>query len=160
MLCVTAAVIMLCSCFFLSGCSLIRSLFGYVEFTRAQITLEVGESYDLDDIVTSNGKYDLRSSSPNIASLNGSVLTANKAGKARITATSGENFASLFVTVTEHVPDSLEITTQDDLIQTVGATSAVLLYAETTGSLDNKKVSWYVNDEPQGEAYPEEPFEL
>ncbi len=160
MLCVTAAVIMLCSCFFLSGCSLIRSLFGYVEFTRAQITLEVGESYDLDDIVTSNGKYDLRSSSPNIASLNGSVLTANKAGKARITATSGENTASLFVTVTEHVPDSLEITTQDDLIQTIGATSAVLLYAETTGSLDNKKVSWYVNDEPQGEAYPEEPFEL
>lgn len=157
---VAVAAIMLCSCFLLTGCNLIRRLFGYVEFTRSQITLEVGDSYDLDGIVSSNGSYNLRSSSPNIASLNGSVVTANKAGKARITATSGESTAVLAVTVTEYVPDSLEIQTQSELIQTVGETSTVVLYAATTGSLDNEKVSWYVNDEPQGEAYPEEPFEL
>ncbi len=146
---ITAAVLAL-SVFFLGGCTLFTDLFGShdVEFTRSTLTMYVGDSYDLDDIIdTDASSYTVSVSPTSIASVNGSTLTARKAGTAEVTVkTSGLNYDTLKLTVKAKSEDSLSFSVTGELVQGVGYMSEVVFTPKATGSA-TAGIDWYVNGE-------------
>ena len=158
---ITAIVMTLGSCLALSGCTFLRGLFGEVEFTRSQLTLEVGETFDLSSIVSaSSNNYSLSSSSPSVASVSGKTLAANAEGTARVTAKLGTYTSTLAVTVTEREDDALSLDYEGELVQTSGATSTVVFTARPRGTLRSKLMTWYVNGVEKAEQVPEYPYSV
>lgn len=146
---ILAVAIMLVPSFSLFGCSLFfRGLTDAADFTRKSLTVTVGDSYDLSDIIESNtSDYTLTSSDSEIAEISGNILTALKAGKAVIKAKTSSHTSELKVTVTEGEQDSLTIETTGELIQTLGSVSEVSFKPIATGNVANRNIDWYVDGE-------------
>lgn len=107
-----AAVLLACSSA-LVGCSLLgRTIFGeeYVEFTQSMITLEVGDTCDLTNLIdSSSSSYSLTSSDKSVVTIKGRTATAVAEGTATVTAALDFYTAKLIVTVVsaEPVDDSV-----------------------------------------------------
>lgn len=143
-----------CTSFIFGG-----SDFGKIEFTRHALTLDVGDTFDLTTIIDGRSTYILSSSDGAVVSIERNVITAKKAGRAVITAETALYEDKLTVTVREPEPDSLSVSYVGDLVQTVGATTDIRFYAETSGNVSDGTLDWYVNDSKAASgALPSESF--
>ncbi len=144
-----AAVFMLMPITALAGCSWIFDMLsdGYVDFTKTSIDLEVGDEYDLDDIISSNtDNYFIGSSNTAVAEVSGSVLSAVGAGVARITASLDNDYSStLTVRVSQKVETSVVLTAYGELVRTVGDSRPIVFSAATTGDAASDRLEWYIN---------------
>ena len=153
----------------LVGCSFLRDLLGdeTLSFSRQSITMHVGESCNIAEYIESNkATYSLKSSDTSIVTVNSRTreVTAVSVGVAYVTAETNLSEARLKVTVEESEPDSLEIDTQGELIQTAGNYSEIVFTPVTSGAAAKGSVAWYVNDRfvnslPQGSVFKYTPKE-
>lgn len=133
------------------GCSFIDDIFGSdtISFSESTIALQVGESYDLTDIIeTESSSYALGTSDGKVVTVNSNtrVITAVGEGVAYVTAKTDTDSARLKVSVVEKQPDSLSLTVNGEAVQTLGHTSEISFNATATGSLVKyTTVTWYVN---------------
>ena len=134
----------------LLGCSLIGWIFGgdgYIMFTRGNITLQAGDSYDVSSIVDSDSSYTLSSADTSVVTVSGKKITARSVGTTFVTAETSYASDRIRVTVTDVEPDSLSLDADGELIQTMGETSEVAFTPIAKGSIVSKAVDWYVNGE-------------
>ena len=132
------------------GCSFLRGLgSGNIEFTRNNLALQVGDAFNLADILkTDSDSYEVSSSDSRIVSVdeNSLVITAVSAGTAYITAENSFVSDELKVVVTEKDFDGVTVVAHGELVQTVDSTSSVRLSAQVTGEPSKSdNVYWYVN---------------
>ncbi|MCM1368628.1 MAG: hypothetical protein NC184_07455 [Roseburia sp.] len=144
---VCALVMIFVSVFPLLGCSLFFRGNDYeATFTRKNISLAVGESYDLSEIIESNtNSYTLTSSDPDIAKVSGTTLTALKAGNTSVKAETSSSSSVIKVTVTDGESDSLTLETTGETAQTLGRISAISFKPIATGSVADGTIDWYVD---------------
>jgi len=143
---ITAAVLALSSASVLVGCSLFN--FGVdeqVEFSVSSLSLEYGETRDISGLIRGNtDNYSLSSSNTTVVSVDGTVLTAHKTGRATVTASAGGSVSKLSVRVNEK--NSFAIVPDGALIQTVGETSEIRFGLAITGeTLKLDQINWSVN---------------
>ncbi|MDE7108327.1 MAG: hypothetical protein K2O39_08385, partial [Clostridiales bacterium] len=121
------------------GCSFMREVFkpDVMQFSQRELSLSVGEAYDITGILdTSTTVYRLKTSDAAVVAVDkgsNTVIKAVAEGEAKITAATSSASASILVTVTEKVVDSFGITTNGELVQTVGDTSKVTFTLTATG---------------------------
>ena len=124
-----------------------------VSFDKAAFSLKVGESYTLNATVspgnTTNKALTWKSSDSTIASVSGGKITAKKAGKATITATtSNGKSASISVTVTNAIVNVTGINIENGTegvvyLNTLDGTNSLKLNAIVYPSnANNKKITW------------------
>ncbi|MCH5155156.1 MAG: hypothetical protein J1F69_00975 [Clostridiales bacterium] len=134
-----------------AGCSFVKDLFkpDTLEFTQQNLSLYVGDVYDISDILKTNtSSYSLSSSDSSVVTVNGSKITARAVGAANITAKTSSKSAKLKVVVSEKVNDSVTIAAGGDTVQTYGKTGAVTFTVTATGEpAKSDAVYWYVNGE-------------
>ncbi|MCH5158012.1 MAG: hypothetical protein J1F33_02325 [Clostridiales bacterium] len=133
--------------FALTGCSLLAFLFStdYVGFTRSSLTLYVGDTYDLAEIIESDyGSYELSVSPSSLASLSGTNITALKAGSGTVTVESQTDYDTLALTVKERMPSTLSIETDGKLLQSIDSISDVVFIPKATGETSGG-IEWAVN---------------
>ncbi len=119
-----------------------------VEFTRGNLTLEEGDTFELSNIINSNVEnYTLQSSNTNVATVRGTVLTASGIGKCTVTVSVGRSKSTLGVSVYEKEPETVTVTADGELFQSVGATSEVKFAVEITGVETVLDVDWKLNGE-------------
>lgn len=131
----------------LYGCTFFDfGLSATVEFVRGSVTLEEGETFDLSSILkTDSSNCKLQSSNTNVASIHGTVLVAEGMGKCTVTASVGRSKSTLGVSVYEKEPETVTVTAEGELIQSVGATSEVVFSADITGVGTVIDVDWRLN---------------
>lgn len=134
------------------GCSFLKDLFSAdtLEFTTHNLSLYVGEEYDLSSIIeTNSSSVKLSSDDSDVAEVNQKKFTVTgiAVGAAYITAKTGSVSDRLKVVVSEKEEDSVVLSSSGDLVQTLGQTTAVTFTVSATGmpSKSNKAI-WYVND--------------
>ena len=159
----TAAVISAVMVFALGGCSLFRSLLddgdGSIDFTRSSITLQVGERYNLANIIDCDSTdYTLTSSDPKVVTISGSTVTAKSAGTANVKASTGYDSDVLRVTVKQKQEDAFTVETDGALVQTMGELSEITFMPTATGSIASSSVAWYVGGRLKEMGYADEPF--
>ncbi|WP_438847945.1 transglutaminase domain-containing protein [Anaerocaecibacter muris] len=159
----TAAVISAVMVFVLGGCSLFRSLLddgdGSIDFTRSSITLQVGERYNLANIIDCDSTdYTLTSSDPKVVTISGSTVTAKSAGTATVKASTGYDSDVLRVTVKQKQEDSFTVETDGALVQTMGELSEITFMPTAIGSIASSSVAWYVGGRLKEMGYADEPF--
>ncbi len=147
----------------LAGCSFLRDLLSddTISFSRSGLTLHVGDTYNLADIIESDsGSYGISSSDSAVVAVDSRtrIITAKAVGVAYITAETNLNEARLKVTVEEKEPDSLEIEAVGELIQTMGKTSEISFVPIAHGNAAKNNITWNINGEfantlPQGTAF-------
>jgi len=124
-----------------------------VSFDKTALSLKVGESYTLNATVspgnTTNKALTWKSSDSTIASVSGGKITAKKAGKATITATtSNGKSASISVTVTNAIVNVTGINIENGTegvvyLNTLDGTNSLKLNAIVYPSnANNKKITW------------------
>ena len=124
-----------------------------VSFDKVALSLKVGESYILNATVspsnTTNKALTWKSSDSTIASVSGGKITAKKAGKATITATtSNGKSASISVTVTNAIVNVTGINIENGTegvvyLNTLDGTNSLKLNAIVYPSnANNKKITW------------------
>lgn len=140
--------LLLCGCSFFS-----LGVSDRVEFTRSSVTLGVGETYDLSDIIYSDTRsYTLKVMSGDAhVSLSGTRVKGISAGTAVIAAETMMYSDTVRVRVVEAESDSLVVEYDGALTQTVGKTSDILFTPVVGGSVKNGNITWYVN----GDKYTE-----
>lgn len=135
------------------GCSFMSEVFkpDVIRFSQYELSLSVGETYDITSILETNTTvYRLKTSDAAVVAVekgSNTVIKAVAEGEAKITAATSSASASILVTVTDKVVDSLSISTSGELVQTVGDTSKVMFKLTATGEPSKgENVYWYVND--------------
>ena len=124
-----------------------------VSFDKAAFSLKVGESYTLNATVspgnTTNKALTWKSSDSTVVSVSGGKITAKKAGKATITATtSNGKSASISVTVTNAIVNVTGINIENGTegvvyLNTLDGTNSLKLNAIVYPSnANNKKITW------------------
>ncbi len=147
-MCLIAAIaIASVSCAALIGCSFFDDDdYDYVEFSQSRLEMSIGDEYDLSRLILTNtGSYELKSSSPSVASLSGTVLTANAKGSATITASCKTSMYVSNIRVTVLDEDSIAIVADGALCQTVNSTKELNFTPILTGTIRTSNVNWYVN---------------
>ena len=131
------------------GCSFFRDLLkeDTLEFTTHNLSLFVGEKYDVSSILDTNASsVKLSSSDGGIVSVNKLTITGVAVGAAYITAKAGSVSDKLKVVVSEKEEDSVILSYSGELVQTLGNTSAVTFTVSATGIPGKSdKAVWYVN---------------
>ncbi|MDE7107658.1 MAG: hypothetical protein K2O39_04975, partial [Clostridiales bacterium] len=120
------------------GCSFLRDVFkpDVIKFTQLELNLNVDETYDISSILETNTSvYRLKSSDSAVVAVDkgSTVIKAVGEGEARITAATSSASASLLVTVTEKVEDSLNVSASGELVQTVGKTTKITFTVSAIG---------------------------
>ncbi|MCH5165948.1 MAG: hypothetical protein J1G01_06060 [Clostridiales bacterium] len=147
------------SVFALCACSLFGDEEASVWFTRGGLTLQVGDSYNLSDIIESDaGSYTLSSSNAAVASISGRYVTAHAVGVTTVTVSTAYDSDTLKVTVVERRPDTITIETTGNLIQTVGEFSAITFTPTLTGSIASSNIKWTVNGQNAKTLAPDDSF--
>ncbi len=148
-----AAVLACCSVFALTGCSLFHffkkeSAF----FTVDRIAIEVGERYDLDQVISGNtDDYELSVMPSSVASLDGDEVVGLKAGKATVTLSAGGSLSTLELTVTGETETTLSISASGDIVRNVNNTQPIVFTPAVDGTAPAATITWYVNDSPKQE---------
>ncbi len=135
----------------LSGCMLIRGIIEaeeeLIDFNVRSLTLDVGESYDLQDIIScGTNSYVIEVGSTSVLSVKGKTVTAKSAGRTTVTAKTDFDSDTLSVTVKEREKSELIISAVGNTVQTVGQASEVVFTVDARGDLRGRTVDWYVND--------------
>ena len=147
-------------CSMLGGCMLL-SLFGSsqsVMFTRSSLIMYEGDTYDLSAIIESNSdNYDLSVSPETVASINGTTLTAIKAGYATVTAETIAYSDTLSLTVKAVGESVLTISYSGELVQTMGSLGEITFTSKVSGAAADG-IDWYVNDVFTETLSPSVPF--
>lgn len=135
------------------GCSFLSDVFkpDVIRFKQRELILSVGESYDITRILETNTTvYRLKTSDSAVVAVDKGSNTGIKAvaeGEAKITAATSSASASILVTVTEKVEDSLVVSASGELVQTLGDTSEVTFTINAKGNPSKSESAlWYVND--------------
>ncbi len=136
--------LLLCGCSFFS-----LGVSDGVEFTRSAVTIGVGETYDLADIIYSETRsYNLSVTSGDAyVSLSGTRVRGVAAGTAVIKAETFMYSDTVRVRVKEAESDGLDVVYDGALTQTLGQTAEVLFTPVASGSVSNGTVDWYINGE-------------
>ena len=136
--------------FVTEGCSFFYSLFAdaAIEFTVGVINLDVGESYNLLNVIeTETSSFNLFSSNTSIAEVNNGtcIVTGVSVGSTYVTAETDTDSDKVKIVVSAKQPDSLTVEASGELIQTMGQTSAVRFSTVASGAAAKAStVSWYV----------------
>ncbi|MCH5154475.1 MAG: Ig-like domain-containing protein, partial [Clostridiales bacterium] len=134
------------------GCSFFKDLLkeDTLEFTTHNLSLFVGEKYELSSILDTNAsavKFSSSDSAVVAIDKNKSTITGVAVGAAYITAKTGSVSDRLKVVVSEKEDDSVTVSYSGELVQTLGNTSDVTFTVSATGMPSkSKKAVWYVNN--------------
>lgn len=147
---------------FLGGCTLFDMSGYYAEFTQSRINLSVGDKYDLSKVIYNNGvNIKISSSDPEVADVSGTTLSANKTGSATIMMTYSSGSSTLRVVVEE---EGLEIVAYGDIIQQIDRISSydkfddITFKVNTSGSVTDGKIYWFVDDTRNAIKYADDSF--
>lgn len=119
-----------------------------ISFPSSSITLEVGDEYTVNPRVTGDAKVDLSILDETILKLEGSKITALKAGSTKVVAKSGEVKAELTVTVNEPAIEDVlvtEIKLSGNTTMQIGDEQTLTLEVLPSDAT-NKTVSWMSSD--------------
>lgn len=156
-LCFALAVLLVGSSCLLAGCSLFKRK--SISFTVDSIELEVGDKYDLSEVIKTNTNLYTLSTPPNkVVKLSGKTLTALATGSATVTARAGATEATLSVTVADKEDDELYFTVSGELAQQVGHTSKVKFNPIASGVSARDALDWYVNEDLIASVSPSKAF--
>ncbi len=142
----------------LGGCTMFDDEHIFAEFTKSRINLSVGDTYELENIISSNvDGYWITTSNISVAEVNGTLLRAVGVGSATLKISSNDTYDDTLRVVVSN-EDSIKIVADGALLQSVGSESAVIMRAELTGAAADDDIIWYVNGIQKTKQPPSESF--